>query len=83
MEDKAEIDMPPESLDEDQRLHISQVFEQEVVPRLKLRHARTGALCCGFAGSRYGNWLLYFRSRGPDFEITGFEYDKDASALKL
>ncbi len=73
----------PYTLDQDQRIHISLVFEQEVVPRLKIRNARTGALCCDFAGKQYGNWLLFFRSRGYGFEITDFEYDEDASGLNL
>ena len=65
-------------LDEDDRTRIETVFERDVVPKLRRHHARTGALNCRFAGECYDHWLVFFRSSRDGFEITGFEYDKEA-----
>lgn len=70
-------------LDEEDKAHISEVFYEEIVPKLKAHHARIGAVGCEFAGQRYENWLVHFKETGSDFEIEGFEYDEDACGLDL
>ena len=70
-------------LDDDDRTHIIEVFDEEVVPKLKKLEARTGTLSCDFAGEAYENWTILFRSAGSDFEIVEFEYDEEASGLDL
>lgn len=80
MENRKKI---PEELDEDDRAHIRTAFHQEVVPKLKRLDARIGTLECSFAGARYRNWVLEFRSAGSDFEIVDFDYDEDADSIDL
>ena len=70
-------------LDQDDRLHIATVFEEEMVPKLRRHHARIGALNCGFAGPGYADWLLRFRSAGDGFEIAGIELDECGGGLDL
>jgi len=72
-----------EQLDENDLFIIRTAFEEQIIPRLKLYNARIGTMPCDFAGERYGKWLLYFRSQGETFEITGFEYDEDVSSIDL
>jgi len=74
---------PKHELDAEDRDLISRIFEERISPRLKLYHARTGALGCGFAGDAYANWVLHFRSVSDDFEITEFEYDEEARNVDL
>ncbi|NCO59092.1 MAG: hypothetical protein COZ70_12390 [Deltaproteobacteria bacterium CG_4_8_14_3_um_filter_51_11] len=71
------------SLDEDDVLLISDLFQDVVVEKLKKLHARNGIITCGFAGEKYGNWLLRFRSSGSGFEIVGFEFDERAEEMGL
>lgn len=73
---------PPELSDEDKH-RIIESFHEEVVPKLRKLHARLGTLSCEFAGERYRNWVVQFRSAGSDFEIQEFEYDEDAGDLDL
>jgi hypothetical protein len=73
----------PEELDDDCRAHIRMVFHDEVVPKLQRLDARLGNLECSFAGQRYRNWVLQFKSIGSDFEIVDFEYDADADSMDL
>ena len=73
----------PEELDDDGRAHIRMVFHRDVVPKLKKLDARLGTLECSFAGQRYRNWVLEFKSAGSDFEIIDFEYDADADSMDL
>lgn len=70
-------------LDEDDRAHIAAVFEEVIVPKLKLYQARIGSLGCGFAGDAYKRWVLHFRPSGDDYEITELEYDEDGKGLDL
>jgi len=70
-------------LDSDDRLLITEVFLNDVVDGLKRRHARTGVLNCDFAGEKYENWNLIFKSSGSDFVIVGFEYDEDSRSFNL
>jgi len=68
--------------DEDRGL-IRERFHEEVVPKLNKLSARLGTLNCEFAGERYKNWNLQFKSVGNDFEIVDFEYDEEGCGLDL
>ncbi len=71
------------SLEEDDVFLISDLFHSVVVEKLKKLHAKNGIITCGFAGEKYGNWLLQFRSAGSGFEIVGFEFDDRAEEMDL
>ncbi len=70
-------------LDDEAQEHIRATFQDEVVPKLKRLDARLGMIACGFAGERYRNWVVQFKSVGSDFEIVDFEYDEDADSIDL
>ena len=70
-------------LDDDDRASISEIFDEEIVPRLRDLHARIGTVNCDFAGEQYKNWIIHFKSRGPGFEIVDFEYDEEACSFDL
>lgn len=71
------------SLAEGDRFIIQSIFEQDVIPKLRKMHARTGNLGCGFAGEAYACWTIRFRSVGSSFQIMAFEYDEEADNLDL
>ena len=75
-------ELQQELTDEDQE-HIREVFSEEVVPKLMTLNARLGNINCGFAGERYQNWMIQFRSARDDFEIVAFEYDEDGGGIDL
>ena len=70
-------------LNEDDKIHIADIFFEEITAKLKKLDARIGAINCSFAGKKYKNWNIHFRSVGPDFEIVEFEYDEDGSDFSL
>ena len=70
-------------LDDDDRIHITEVFHEEVVPRLMMMDARIGNINCNFAGEEYKNWVLEFRSARSGFEIVDFEYDENSRSFNL
>ncbi len=70
-------------LDDDDRASISEIFDEEIVPRLRHLHARIGTVNCDFAGEQYKNWIIHFKSRGPGFEIVDFEYDEETCSFDL
>ena len=70
-------------LDDDDRITITNVFFEEVVAKLKKMDARIGTLNCDFAGEKYSNWNIHFKSTGSDFEIVDFEYDEDSYGFSL
>jgi hypothetical protein len=70
-------------LTEADKEHIRSVFHEKMIPKLARYSARIGNLSCEFAGARYRNWCLQFRSAGSDFVIVDFEPDDDASAIDL
>ena len=45
--------------------------------------ARMGNLNCEFAGERFKNWNIQFKSIGSDFEIVEFEYDEEGDGIDL
>ena len=51
------LDIKTELSDED-RAHIREVFDVEMVPKLKKSHARLGMLNCDFAGEQYKHWNI-------------------------
>ena len=73
MEREEKKDTDAYELDEEERALIGEVFHEEIVPKLQKLGARLGNLSCEFAGERYTNWILQFRSKGSDFEIVGGE----------
>lgn len=79
----SDSDRAGRDLSDDEREHIRSMFHEEVVPKLKRLQARTGILCCAFAGARFENWTIRFISIGSDFDIVDFEYDEDACSIDL
>ena len=75
--------MRKHELDDDDRVHITEVFHEDVVPRLMIMDARIGNINCDFAGDQYKNWVLEFRSSRSGFEIVDFEYDEDSRSFNL
>ena len=69
-EDKAH---GPYELDDEDKAKIIEVFDEEIVPRLRNLQARIGTICCDFAGDDYKNWIVHFTSRGRGFDIVDFE----------
>ncbi len=70
-------------LDDDDRIRITDIFFEEVVAKLKKMDARIGTLNCEFAGEKYSNWNILFKSTGSDFEIIDFEYDEESCGFSL
>ena len=70
-------------LDDEDRTHISEVFFEDIEPKLKTLEARNGALNCAFAGEQYRNWTILFRSTASGFEVVEFEYDEDGEGMDL
>ena len=70
-------------LEEDHKLHIMEVFMEQVAPKLRRLQARMGTIGCDFAGEQYANWAVRFRESGSDFEIVAFEYDEEACGIDL
>lgn len=74
---------PVNELDDEDRIHIIEVFHEDVVPRLMKMDARIGNISCEFAGEKYRNWVIEFRSNRSGLEIVGFEYDEGARGINL
>ena len=70
-------------LSDEDRDHIREVFDVEMVPKLKKSHARLGMLNCDFAGEQYKFWNVQFKSVGSDFDIVEFEYDEEGCGIDL
>ncbi|MDY7036158.1 MAG: hypothetical protein SV375_08370 [Thermodesulfobacteriota bacterium] len=68
--------------DEDQE-HIRIIFHECITPKLIKLDARLGILNCKFAGERYQNWNVQFKSVGSDFDIVDFEYDEEGCGIDL
>ena len=76
------LDIKTELSDED-RVHIRELFDVEMVPKLKNAHARLGVLNCDFAGEQYKHWNIQFKSVGSGFDIVEFEYDEEGCGIDL
>lgn len=74
---------PKDKLDDDDKLHIMEVFHEDVVPRLMRMGARIGKISCEFAGEHYKNWVIEFSSTPSGFKIVDFEYDEEARGIDL
>ena len=75
--------MSKQELDDDDRAHIAEVFDEDISPRLMIMQAKTGNINCDFAGEEYKNWVVEFRSTRFGFEIVDFEYDEDSRSFEL
>ncbi len=75
--------MSKQELDDDDKVHIAEVFDEDVAPRLMIMQARAGNINCDFAGEEYKNWVVEFRSTRFGFEIVDFEYDEDSRSFEL
>ena len=79
-ERKDQIEVPPELTGAD-KAHITEVFVEQIIPKLQFMNARTGVLNCEFAGEKYKNWNIVFKEVGSDFEILEFEYEEEARGI--
>jgi hypothetical protein len=70
-------------LTDEEKSEIQEIFSEEIVPKLRKLDARLGNISCEFAGPRYSNWMIQFRSRGEEFEIVDFEWDEQGSGIDL
>ncbi len=83
MSGKEDHSPPKYELDDEDKIHIREVFHEDVVPRLMRMDARIGNISCEFAGEHYKNWIIAFRSTRRGFEIVDFEFDEDARGIDL
>jgi hypothetical protein len=76
--------MCKKELTEEDKAVIIEKFEKEIAsnPMMKML-GRTGVLNCIFAGEKYKDWNIIFRSKGDGFEIIDFEYDPESREVKL
>ena len=70
-------------LNDEDRSYITEVFFDDIVPKLKNLQARIGTINCEFAGEAYKNWIIYFKSTGSGFYIVDFEYDENSCSFSL
>ncbi len=70
-------------LEDDDKFHISHIFEAEIAPRLLQMDARNGNISCEFAGPQYRYWVVEFKSSRWGLEIVGFEYDENTRNFSL
>lgn len=83
MSDMKELNHASYELDDGDRVTITDLFFEEIVPKLRKLDARTGTLNCEFAGEEYKNWSIHFRSAGSGFDIVEFEYDEEGAGMDL
>lgn len=70
-------------LEDDDKVHIIKLFDEDIAAGLMQMDARSGNISCEFAGSQYRNWVLQFRSSRWGLEIVDFEYDEDTRSFNL
>ncbi len=70
-------------LDDEDKIYIGELFEKEIVPKLRRLDARTGIVNCSFAGEKYRHWNIVFRSQKSGYDIIDFEYDENARSINL
>lgn len=70
-------------LNDEEKSRITELFDEQIVPRLRNLHARIGTIGCDFAGKEYKNWMIHFKSKGEAFDIVDFEYDEEACGFDL
>ena len=79
-EDQVQI---KDELDDEDRVFITDIFLEDIAPKLMKMHARIGSVNCDLAGEQYSNWLIHFTSTRSGFDVLGFEYDEEARSFKL
>ena len=72
-----------QELEDDDKVHIIELFEEDIAARLMQMDARSGNISCEFAGPPYRNWVIEFKSSRWGLEIVGFEYDEDTRSFNL
>jgi hypothetical protein len=77
------LDAMKNGLTDEEKSEIQELFFEAIVPKLRKLDARLGNISCEFAGPRYSNWMIQFRSRGEEFEIVDFEWDEQGSGIDL
>jgi hypothetical protein len=70
-------------LDDDDKIHITEIFQGDIAARLMQMDARSGNISCEFAGPQYRNWVIQFKSSRWGLEIVDFEYDEDIRSFNL
>lgn len=70
-------------LEENEKIFLSELFQEEIIPKLARLGARLGTINCGFAGDKYKKWNIRFKSMGSDFIISDFEFDEDGDSMDL
>ena len=70
-----------DELTEEDKAHITEIFVEEIIPKLQFMNARTGVLCCEFAGEEYKNWSIVFKEVASDFKILEFEYEEEGRGI--
>ena len=72
-----------DELDDDDKVYITDIFLEDIVPKLRKMQARIGTINCDFAGEQYKNWVIHFKSTRSGFDIVDFEYDEESRSFKL
>ncbi|MBW2709039.1 MAG: hypothetical protein JRD04_07110 [Deltaproteobacteria bacterium] len=70
-------------LDDDDKIHITGIFQEEIAAKLMQMDARSGNISCEFAGPQYRYWVIQFKSSRWGLEIVDFEYDEDTRSFNL
>jgi len=84
MNDQAQPQSPfAPDLSDDDRIRISEIFQEDIVPKLLMMHARNGNINCEFAGKKYKSWVIQFKSSRSGLEIVAFEYDPNSGSFPL
>jgi hypothetical protein len=72
-----------QSLDDDDKIHITEMFQNGIVAKLMQMDAKCGNISCEFAGPQYRNWVIEFKSSRWGLEIVDFEYDENTRSFDL
>ncbi|MCF8127166.1 MAG: hypothetical protein K9N10_01525 [Deltaproteobacteria bacterium] len=70
-------------LDDDDKIHITEIFEGDIAAKLMQMNAKCGNISCEFAGPQYRNWVVQFKSSRWGLEIVDFEYDENTRSFNL
>jgi len=72
-----------QSLDDDDKIHITEMFQNDIADKLMQMDAKCGNISCEFAGPQYRNWVIEFKSSRWGLEIVDFEYDENTRSFDL
>ncbi len=70
-------------LEDDDKVRITELFEDDIAAKLMQMDARSGNISCEFAGPQYRNWVVQFKSSRWGLEIVDFEYDEHTRSFNL